>query len=124
MNSFTQREICLQSMKKRPGDPWPKGDGHVILAEPGSPREQKAYHEPGGLFSPAPGSFGVSFWITDTEGRRLHSSEDLAKDEIKQEYSWQKGKRVPAILTDTPYYSCSWSLEKDGRHVCALRIKV
>ncbi len=120
---LTQREICLQAMKERPNDPWPKGDGHVILAEPGSPREQKGYHEPGGLFSPAPGSFGVSFWILDSKGNRIKSTEELDKGEIKQEYSWQKGKIVPSINTVTPYYSCSWSLVDGGNFRCDLKMK-
>lgn len=119
----TQREITLKAMKERPGDPWPKGDGHVVLGEPGSPRQQKAYHEPGGLFSPSPGSFGVSFWIVDFDGRRICSSEEFAPDDIKQKFSWSREKAPPAILTDTPYYSCSWSLKSDGQWLCELNGK-
>ena len=64
----TPRQEVLAEMETRPGDPWPRGIGHVLLAVPGSIEKQKAYHEPGGSFSPEVGSFGVSIWITDPKG--------------------------------------------------------
>ena len=57
---LSQREIVKRAMGQRPEDPWPRGWGHVVLASPGSQQPAKGYHEPGGSFSPAAGSFGVS----------------------------------------------------------------
>ena len=55
----TQREIVKRAMSQRGDDPWPRGAAHVVLAIPGSQQPEKGYHEPGGSFSPAVGSFGV-----------------------------------------------------------------
>ena len=64
----TPRQEVLEAQRARPADPWPRGLGHVVLAVPGSLEAQKAYHEPGGSFSPEFRSFGVSFCITDPQG--------------------------------------------------------
>ena len=71
------RQRVLDEMMRRPEDPWPRGSGHVILAIPGSREIDKGYYEPGGSFSPAVGSFGISFWVLDGKDRkstRLNSS--------------------------------------------------
>ena len=112
---ITQRQIVLEAMKTRSLDPWPRGIGHVPLGEPGSPRSQKAYHEPGGSFSTSAGSFGVSVWITDSNGKRIATSDDIPLDDIGQHYAWPKNAGVPALETKTPYYHCTWSLEPDDR---------
>lgn len=47
------RHRVLGQMQLRPNDPWLRGMGHVVLAAPGSSEVDKAYHEPGGSFSPS-----------------------------------------------------------------------
>ncbi len=117
----TQRQVLLDAMKQRPGDPWPRGTGHVLLAEPGSPRTQKAYHEPGGGFSPAPGSFGVSVWVLGEDADILTTGETIALESIRQRYDWSGEANIPAILTETDHYRARWSCESPGRWRLNLR---
>jgi len=93
----------------RPDDPWPRGAGHVVLATPGSREVDKAYHEPGGSFSPAISSFGVSLWMTDGEGNLKATSDDIPLDEIDQQFIWTDGQNIPGILTETNDYQAFWS---------------
>ncbi|MGD0093815.1 MAG: hypothetical protein ABSE73_28235 [Planctomycetota bacterium] len=123
VGAMTQRRIVLGAMRNRPQDPWPRGEGHVPLGVPGSPREQKAYHEPGGSFSPSPGSFGVSIWVVSPDNRRLATSDDIPLRELTQHYDWSAGGLVPALATETPYYECRWSLEREACWRCELRPK-
>ncbi|MGH8657972.1 MAG: hypothetical protein ACREV4_05715 [Gammaproteobacteria bacterium] len=113
----TQREQVKNQMLSRPHDPWPRSQGHVVLAPPGSETKDKSYHEPGGSFSPRVGSFGVSVLAWDDNGRLLASSDDISGAEIEQSFQWQKEKHadLPAISTQTPYYQMRWSLSK-GEH--------
>ena len=106
----TPRQEVLQAQHARPTDPWPRGRGHVILAVPGSLEAQKAYHEPGGSFSPEFRSFGVSAWITDTHGTILKTSDSIPLPEIRQRLIWHEGIVVPSIRTETSDYVASWSL--------------
>src|SRR5687768_4821184 len=87
------RAILLRAMKERPGDPWPRGSGRVLLGEPGSPEGEKAYLEPGGAFSPVPGSFGISLWITDTDGRVRTTSETVPLAEMTQQIHWTEDEK-------------------------------
>jgi hypothetical protein len=105
----TQREILLNAMAQRPADPWPRGLAHVVLAIPGSQQPEKGYHEPGGSFSPAVGSFGVSIWVRNSAGKLKTTSDSLPMDQIQQRFSWPNPKGVPAIVTTTPHYQASWS---------------
>src|SRR4030042_2938478 len=104
VTQFTQRQITLNEMSTRPNDPWPRGDGHVLLAEPGSPLTQKGYHEPGGSFSPAPGSFGLAIWIVDSNNKLIETSDNIPINKITQQYIWKEGSKIPSIKTETPYY--------------------
>jgi hypothetical protein len=104
----TQREIVRHAMAQRPADPWPRGLAHVVLAIPGSQQPEKGYHEPGGSFSPAVGSFGVSIWVRDSAGKLKTTSDSLRLDQIQQRFSWPNPKGVPAIVTTTPHYLASW----------------
>ncbi len=106
----TQRQIVLAAMQERPDDPWPRGAGHVVSGIPGGPVSQKAYHEPGGGFSPSPGSFGVSIWVQGRQGHRIATSDDMPLDAIHQRYVHPEVGGVPAIETVTPYYQCRWWL--------------
>lgn len=111
---LTQRQIALNEISTRPNDPWPRGDGHVLLAEPGSPLAQKGYHEPGGSFSPAPGSFGLAIWILDGNNKLVATSDDIPVEKITQQYIWKEGSKIPSIKTETPYYNCTWSYSDMG----------
>jgi hypothetical protein len=105
----TQREIVKRAMHQRGDDPWPRGAGHVLLAIPGSQQPEKGYHEPGGSFSPAVGSFGVSIWVRDSAGNLKATSDGLPMEQIRQRFCWPDPKGVPAINTVTPHYEATWA---------------
>ena len=111
---LTQRQIVLNEISKRPNDQWPRGDGHIILAEPGSPVSQKAYEEPGGSFSPSPGSFGMAIWVLSNDNKLIATSDNIPIENIQQQYIWKDGCKIPSIKTKTPYYSCTWSYSDMG----------
>jgi len=113
--SPTQRDLVLQAIQARPSDPWPRGFGHVVLGVPGSPRSQKAYHEPGGSFSPAPGSLGISLWVLDANGVVVATSDSIPLARIDQRYEWETSLPAPALPTRTPYYTCRWRRPADDR---------
>ncbi len=71
---LTQREIVKRAMRERPDDPRPRGRSHVVLAWPGSPQKEKAYHEPGGnaLSSPCPADGAVYVGSDDGHLYALH----------------------------------------------------
>jgi hypothetical protein len=103
-----QQQVAAQ-MKRRPADPWPRSAGHVILAAPSSPIESKAFHEPGGSFSPQPGSFGVSIWVVDPQGNLKATSDSIPMDQIQQQFIGMSVQKIPGISTKTAYYQSSWS---------------
>jgi hypothetical protein len=105
-NTLTQMQIVLNEMSTRPNDPWPRGDGHILLAEPRSPVNQKAYQEPRGSFSPSPGSFGMAIWILSNDNKLISTSDNIPIENIKQQYFWKDGNKIPSIKTQTPYYNC------------------
>lgn len=105
----TQRQVVLAAMQARPDDPWPRSQGHAMLAWPGSPENLKAYHEPGGSFSPAMGSFGISFWVTDEAGSIVATSDQFPTNQIQQSWRFANPRTIPAIATETPYYHATWS---------------
>ncbi|MGH8613132.1 MAG: hypothetical protein ACREYF_14225 [Gammaproteobacteria bacterium] len=113
----TPREEVKNQMYLRPHDPWPRSQGHAVIAPPGSRTNEKSYHEPGGSFSPRVGSFGVSVLAWDGKGRLLASSDNISVAEIEQSFQWQgKGHGdLPSISTQTPYYRTRWSLPDAGR---------
>jgi hypothetical protein len=106
----TPRQEVLEAQRARPSDPWPRGRGHVVLALPGSLEAQKAYHEPGGSFSPEFRSFGVSLWITDPRGAILETSDSIPLSEIRQRFVWDPSVVTPSIRTETGQYIADWSL--------------
>jgi len=115
------RAIVLEAMSSRPNAPWPRGEGHVVLGEPGSPESAKAYHEPGGSFSPGFASFGVSFWVLNQRGIPVLSSDTLPMNQITQRWvqisrpMWPKVLDVPSVRTDTAYYRTEWSFDGLGK---------
>ncbi len=118
----TQRQLLLEAMRTRPKDPWPRGVGHVLLGTPGTPEEWKAYQEPGGSFSPAFGSFGVSFRVVDAQGQTVTTSDTLPLDQITQRLvwpdkpAWPKRSDLPAVESRTPYYDATWSTLDVGKY--------
>jgi hypothetical protein len=112
----------IQAMLQRPNDPWPRGKGHVVLAVPGCSEASKAYHEPGGSFSPGFGSLGVSIWITDKDGMIQATSDSIPLDDIRQQLAWQRNRELPAIQTGTPHYRALWSFAGDGRWQLSLSV--
>src|SRR5204862_213462 len=60
LGAQSPRLEVIQAMLQRPNDPWPRGQGHVVLAVPGCAEASKGYHEPGGSFSPGFSTFGVA----------------------------------------------------------------
>ena len=114
----TQREMVREEMDRRPGDPWPRGEDHVVLATPGTSRDAKAYLEPGGSFSPKPGSFGISFWVRDSTGRLRTTSDAIALSQLRQHFD--SGSILPPpVITESPWYRARWSF--DGRWRLHLR---
>ncbi len=116
-NNHTARSEVISQMLFRPTDPWPRGHGHVVLAIPGSSESDKGYHEPGGSFSPAAGSFGVSLWVTDDYGNLKATSDDIPFDMLRQSFCSAGSCEIPKILNETPFYHARWSIE-DPQHWC------
>lgn len=119
----TQRHQLLDAMRARPDDLWPRGQGHVVLAWPGSPESDKAYCEPGGSFSPGFASFGISIWVTQGEGRILASSDTIPLEQVHQEFIQASPKELPQIRTETPYYTAIWSGPSPGTWQLALQAR-
>lgn len=118
-----QRAQVLDAMARRPGDPWPRGAGHVVLAMPGSADSEKGYHESGGGFSPSFASFGISLWLVDKDGRLVATSDNLPLTEIQERLVWEPRKPVPAIETETPFYRARWMLRGATRWELSLQFK-
>lgn len=112
---INQRQITLLAKMKRPTDLWPRGDGHVVLGEPGFPLAQKGYYEPGGSFSPSPGSFGVSLWVYDKGGNIVATSDNIPIEKISQEYVFVNNDSLPSVKATTPYYTCRWRFVDHGK---------
>jgi hypothetical protein len=110
------RHQVRAQQQRRPRDPWPRGSGHVVLAVPGSGDADKAYHEPGGSFSPSAGSFGVSIWMWDAyRGHLKSTSETLPAGAIRQRFAWGDGALLPSVVTETDDYRAAWSSQGLGR---------
>lgn len=119
-NYAPQRYQVLGQMERRLTDPWPRGQGHVLLATPGSREIDKAYHEPGGSFSPSVGSFGVSLWLADQSGLKT-TSDTMPLNEINQQLIGTDHQVIPSILTETSQYRALWSSSGPGRWLLNLK---
>lgn len=117
-----QRQLTLLEKYRRPNDFWPRGDGHIVLAEPGSPLSQKAYYEPGGSFSPSPGSFGLAIWVMDKSSKVIATSDNIPMENIQQGYSFDAGD-IPSIKAATAYYDCEWKYADHGSWQLLLKNK-
>jgi hypothetical protein len=109
------RYQVIEQMQNRPADLWSRDTGHAILAAPGSREVDKAYHEPGGSFSPSVGSFGVSLWLMDDRGNIQATSDNLPLSDIEQQLSLTKGQDIPGILTKTKDYQAQWVSQTLGK---------
>ncbi len=109
------RDRLVREMSLRPRDPWPRGRGHVVLAIPGTPDTLKGYVEPGGGFSPAAGSFGVSVWVIGPEGEPSVTGDDLPIAGIRQSFEFDSLAVVPALRNATPHYTIEWRALDAGR---------
>lgn len=110
----TPRQQVQAQMQSRSGDFWSRSAGHIVLAAAGSPAEAKAYHEPGGSFSPQPGSFGVSIWMVDKDGNPKLTSDTLPLNQIQQQLIDDPKQATPGVLTKTEFYQSTWSSTKPG----------
>jgi hypothetical protein len=93
-----------------------------VLACPGSREEEKGYLEPGGSFSPAPGSYGLSFWISDAGGQIAATGDDIPLSAIAQRFLVESAADYwqPRIETRTPYYQATWRADCGGRYSLSL----
>ncbi|MGG6293738.1 hypothetical protein ACQ4M4_04880 [Leptolyngbya sp. AN02str] len=114
LNYGTSRQQVEAQMKLRPSDPWMRNEGHVVLAATGSLEENKAFHEPGGSFSPQPGSFGISIWVVNSQGNLQATSDNIPLSEIQQQFIDNVEVQIPGIDTKTPYYHSSWLATQSG----------
>lgn len=112
---INQRQITLLEKARRPDDLWPRGDGHILIAEPGSPLAQKGYEEPGGSFSPGPGSFGISLWVMNKKEKLVATSDNIPMDKISQSYIYGNANLIPSVENITPYYKCEWIYADAGK---------
>ena len=117
------RHLVTSQMRLRPEDPWPRGEGHTLLAFPDSAGEDKAYHEPGGSFSPAVGSFGVSLWVLDQDGSLRTTSDTIPLGDLQQSIVPGAEGLPPGVRTRTPFYDATWSIDANRRRVLRLRDK-
>jgi hypothetical protein len=119
----TERALVKAAMLARPADPWPRGVGHVLLAFPGTREDEKGYHEPGGSFSPAAGSFGVAIWaMADSGARIVATSDSVPLSDVEQHLVASSGgtdvdgdgRRPPAIVDTTPAFQARWQTSAPG----------
>ncbi|MBK8277205.1 MAG: hypothetical protein IPK92_15640 [Nitrospira sp.] len=106
--AISPRNEMRKSIALRPHDPWPRGDGHVVLAIPGSKDLEKSYHEPGGGFSPGVGTFGISMWFHDQQGKLAATSDSIDINQITQRFQWEQAQALPEIITTHAYYDAAW----------------
>ncbi len=106
----SERQKVIAAKRLRPSDPWPRGEGHVVLAVPGSAANQKAYHEPGGGFSPGVSTFGISIWLMNSENEVVETSDTIPLADIRQSFLVE-GDSTVSVLTTTPYYQAKWSCQ-------------
>ncbi|PSN15124.1 hypothetical protein C7293_08685 [filamentous cyanobacterium CCT1] len=114
-NYGTPQQQVIAQMKIRTDDPWPRSEGHIVLAKAGSPVEGKAFYEPGGSFSPNPGSFGISIWVVDQRGNLKATSDSIPLRKIEQKLVQNSLHNTSGVLAKTPFYEASWSVS-DSSH--------
>ena len=110
----SQREIVLRAVAQRPDDPWPRGWPTSCSPSPAANSPRKGYHEPGGSFSPAVGSFGVSIWVRDSAGNLKTTSDGLPMKQLSSDSAGPTRKAFRPSATDTPHYKATWAVRPIG----------
>ena len=105
------RENFIKTQDAYPDADWPKGVGHVLLAQPGTKLVNKGYHEPGGSFSPGFGSFGIIISVFDSTGALIESCNSVPLDALTQKLSLPNN----AITTSTEHYTSEWSVDRQNK---------
>jgi hypothetical protein len=103
--SLSERDQVKRAMREQPDNAWPRGDIHMVVGQPGGSLGHKGYAEPGGSFSPAPGSFGVAVWVSDKSGKRIYTGDTVNLTETR--HAWgqpEAGSAVPALVSEGPGY--------------------
>lgn len=118
----TPRQQVQAHMRVRPADHWTRSQGHIVLATPGTPAENKAYYEPGGSFSPIAGSFGVSIWVVDQKGHLKTTSDEIPLNQIQQQLVSATGQTPVGISAKTDYYQAAWSQTQSGAWKLNLKV--
>ena len=70
----------LAMKEKHPDWIWNRSDTHILLGVPGTVDAFKTPVEPGNSFSPGPGTYGVSTWVS--ENGRLYAPETMDISEL------------------------------------------
>lgn len=73
---------------------WNRSDTHVVLGVPGSHEAFKTPVEPGNSFSPGPGTYGVSTWVS--VNGMLHTPEEKSLNELA--WSFVEG-HIPVLIS-------------------------
>ncbi|WP_407530136.1 hypothetical protein [Methylobacterium oryzisoli] len=103
------RFAVLAAMRERPHDPWPRPAGHVPLGAFGASETAKGIVEPGGSFSPAFRSFGISVWVVEEGGAISSTSDDVPAGLASARYD-HSPEGQPAIVVEAPAYVATWSV--------------
>jgi hypothetical protein len=108
-------KFIAQEKLRRPNDPWPKTNGIIFLATPGSPIEAKGLLAPGGSFSPGLDSFGISLWVTDIRGNIKESTDTIPLNQIKQGFEWSVNSLLPSVFIQHDWFNIRWSCIGQGQ---------
>ena len=107
LSAKQERLALLDHVAQRRDDPWPRWTGHVPLGRPGDPDVDKGWIEPGGSFSPAYDSFGISFWAVGADGGPVATSDNLPLAQTTARYLDPVGAE-PGIEIVTPLWRAEW----------------
>src|SRR5690606_28544056 len=110
LTPHTQRDQLLAAIRARPSDFWPRGTGHVPIGLPGAPEADKGWIEPGGSFSPAERSFGLSVWIRGNG--RVQTSDTLPMADIRQSFLGGSATEGGGVRAETGAYVVEWRQKK------------
>lgn len=103
------RHASAETAAERPNDPWPRRTDPLNVEHVPLPPLDLGKHELGGGFSPAKGSFGVSFWVLDANGGLVAASSRIPPTDIVQRTGTSDAGTVSRVETTTPYYHVVWS---------------
>jgi hypothetical protein len=117
-DNATARAQVFEEMRRRPGDDWPAPGGHVPLGPWNAPWDQRGWLEPGGAFSPAFGSFGISWRLVPAAGAGAGSAVDALKPSAAATHRYAvTADGQPAIDVRAPHLSLRWAVSPEGGFV-------